>query len=163
MGKPMGNGHPVSAVVTRSEVVDEFARHGRYFNTFGGNPVACAAALAVLDIIEDERLQQNALEVGDHIAESLRRMAARHDAIGDVRGHGLFLAVELVEDAELRTPATGLAREVVNGLRERGVLTGSIGPDDNILKLRPPLVLRQSDADDMLSVLDAVLGDCRRA
>jgi 4-aminobutyrate aminotransferase-like enzyme len=162
MGKPMGNGHPVSAVVTRSEVVDEFARHGRYFNTFGGNPVACAAALAVLDILEEEQLQQNALDVGNHLVDSLRSMAARHDSIGDVRGHGLFLAVELVEHAEQRTPATGLAKKVVNGLRERGVLTGSIGPDDNILKLRPPLVLTHSDADTMLGLLDAVLGDCER-
>ena len=162
MGKPMGNGYPVSAVVTRSEVADEFARHGRYFNTFGGNPVACAAALAVLDIVEEERLQQHALAVGNYIVDSLRRMAARHDCIGEVRGHGLFLAVELVDDAKQRTPATRLASNVVNELRERGVLTGSIGPDGNILKLRPPMVLTEGDADHMLGLLDAVLGDCRQ-
>jgi 4-aminobutyrate aminotransferase-like enzyme len=159
MGKPMGNGHPISAVATRSDIADEFGCHGRYFNTFGGNPVACAAALAVLDIIEEESLQQSALEVGDYVVAALQRMAARHDCIGDVRGHGLFLAVELVDDAELRTPATPLAKDVVNKLRERGVLTGSIGPDDNILKLRPPMVLTRSDADCMLGILDATLGD----
>jgi 4-aminobutyrate aminotransferase-like enzyme len=157
MGKPMGNGHPLSAVATRREIVDAFAGHGRYFNTFGGNPVSCAAGLAVLDVIEAEGLQQNALEVGQTLVDGLWRLAEVHECIGDVRGTGLFLAVELVTDREARTPATDLAAVTVNGLRERGVLTGSIGPDDNILKLRSPLVLSTDDADYFLGILDEVL------
>ncbi|MDH3430193.1 MAG: aminotransferase class III-fold pyridoxal phosphate-dependent enzyme [Gammaproteobacteria bacterium] len=157
MGKPMGNGHPLSAVVTRSELVDEFARHARYFNTFGGNPVSCAAGLAVLDVIEDDRLQQNALQVGQHIVDALRRLAKKHSCIGDVRGTGLFLALELVLDRHARTPATELVARVVNDMRDRGVLTGSIGPHGNILKLRPPLVLSIEDADYMLRALDDTL------
>ena len=157
MGKPMGNGHPLSAVVCRRELADAFAEHGRYFNTFGGNPVSCAAGLAVLDVIEEEGLQQNALEVGQHLLDGLWRLAERHECIGDVRGTGLFLAVELVTDRETRTPATELAAVVVNGLRENGVLTGSIGPADNILKLRSPLVLSKDDTDHFLGTLDEVL------
>ena len=157
MGKPMGNGHPLAAVVTRRDLVDEFSRHGRYFNTFGGNPVSCAAGLAVLDVIAEEQLQRNALEVGQHLADGLWDLAGRHECIGDVRGTGLFLAVELVDDRDARTPAAALTARVVNGLRERGVLTGSIGPDDNILKLRSPLVLSRADAELFLETLDAVL------
>ena len=157
MGKPMGNGHPISAVVTRRELVDAFTAEGGYFNTFGGNPVSCAAALAVLDVIEEEQLQDNALEVGSYLVDHLRQLAEAHEAIGDVRGSGLFIAVELVDDRNDRAPATDLAAEVVNGLRECGVLTGSIGPDDNILKLRSPLVLTRKNADHAIGVLDEVL------
>jgi len=157
MGKPMGNGHPLSAVVTRRELVDEFSNHSGYFNTFGGNPVSCAAGLAVLDVIENENLQQNALEVGKHIVDGLWQLAERHECIGDIRGTGLFLAVELVSNRNERTPATELTALVVNELRNRGVLTGSIGPDDNILKFRSPLVLAKEDADYMLGVVDGTL------
>jgi 4-aminobutyrate aminotransferase-like enzyme len=157
MGKPMGNGHPVSAVVVRRELVEDFGRNGDYFNTFGGNPVSCAAALAVLDVIEEEGLQQNALEVGQHLKEGLRQLGSEHPCIGDLRGNGLFLALELVSDREQRTPDGGLARSVVNGLRDRGVLTGVIGPDRNILKLRPPMVISRADADVMLERLDDAL------
>jgi 4-aminobutyrate aminotransferase-like enzyme len=161
MGKPMGNGHPLSAVVARSELVDDFARRGSYFNTFGGNPVSCAAGLAVLDVIENENLQQNALKVGQHIVDGLWQLAERHACIGDVRGSGLFLVVDLVLDRNARTPATKLTASVVNDLRDRGVLTGSIGPHDNILKLRPPLVLSIEDADYMLGILDETLSAAR--
>jgi len=157
MGKPMGNGHPISSVVTRRELVDVFARHSRYFNTFGGNPVSCAAGLAVLDVIEKENLQQNALHVGQQLVDGLRRLADRHACIGDVRGSGLFLALEFVTDRDKRTPATGLTARVVNDLRDRGVLTGSIGPDANVLKLRPPLVLTKQDAAYFLEILDDCL------
>jgi 4-aminobutyrate aminotransferase-like enzyme len=137
--------------------VDAFAGHDDYFNTFGGNPVSCAAGLAVLDVIENEDLQRNALDVGAHIVDGLWRLAGKHDCIGDVRGTGLFLALELVNDREARTPATVLTGLVVNNLRHRGVLTGSIGPDDNILKLRSPLVLGKDEADYMLGILDESL------
>jgi len=157
MGKPMGNGHPLAATVTRTDIVDRFSKGGSYFNTFGGNPVSCTAGLAVLDVIESENLQQNALEVGQFLIDGLNELATRHDCIGDIRGSGLFLAVDLVADRETREPATELASKVVNGLRDRGVLTGSIGPHDNILKLRPPMVFSRENADYFLGIVDEVL------
>jgi 4-aminobutyrate aminotransferase-like enzyme len=157
IGKPMGNGHPIAAVVTRAELTRTFSRHDHYFNTFGGNPVSCAAALAVLDVIENENLKQNALEVGEHLVAGLQSLAARHDVIGDVRGNGLFIAVEFVRDRAARLPDAAVAGQVVNELRQRGVLTGAIGPDNNILKLRPPLVINKAEADLMLATLDDVL------
>lgn len=153
MGKPMGNGHPLAGVVTRRDLVDDFGNKGRYFNTFGGNPVSCAAGLAVLDVLENEKLQTNALEVGQHIVDGLLDLANQHDCIGDIRGTGLFLALELVSDCNKRTPDTALAKNIVNDLRARGVLTGSIGPDANIIKLRSPMVLSKDDADFLLTVL----------
>jgi 4-aminobutyrate aminotransferase-like enzyme len=137
--------------------VDEFSSGDSYFNTFGGNPVSCAAALAVLDVIEGEGLQQNAAELGRHLSAGLETLALKHEVIGDVRGNGLFIAVEFVSDRRERSPATAITARVVNDLRERGVLTGSIGLDNNILKLRPPLVLRKAEADLMLEILDASL------
>jgi 4-aminobutyrate aminotransferase-like enzyme len=157
MGKPMGNGHPLAATVARSDLVDRFAAKTGYFNTFGGNPVSCAAGLAVLDVIEDEQLQANALTVGTHLVNGLHSLAGRHVCIGDIRGSGFFIAVELVEDRDKKAPATELTGKVVNGMRERGVLTGSIGPDKNILKLRPPMVLTIDDANLMLEKLDQTL------
>jgi len=157
MGKPMGNGHPIAAMVARRDLVEALSHHGGYFNTFGGNPVSCAAALAVLDVIENENLQQNALEVGQYIVDGLWKLADEHPCIGDIRGTGLFLALELVTDREERIPATDTTRAIVNDLCTRGVLTGTIGPDDNIIKLRPPMVLNKADADFMLAALDEAL------
>ena len=157
MGKPMGNGHPLAGIVTRSGIVEEFAAKGRYFNTFGGNPVACAAGLAVLDVLEQENLQQNAFDVGQYLVDGLRSLAQRHEVIGDVRGTGFFIGLELVEDREQRTPATSLTKNVVNGLRERGLLTGSIGPSANVLKLRCPMVFSRENADHALEIIDATL------
>ena len=161
MGKPMGNGHPLAGIVTRGDIVERFAAKGRYFNTFGGNPVSCAAGLAVLDVLEQENLQQNALEVGQYLVEGLRSLAEHHDVIGDVRGSGFFLGLELVEDRQQKTPATSLAKSVVNGLRDRRLLTGSIGPDANILKLRCPMVFSRENADYALGIIDETLTDCR--
>ena len=158
VGKPMGNGHPVAATIARSDLVDEFATHSNYFNTFGGNPVSCAAGLAVLDVIEQEDLQNNALTVGQYLSDGLTELAAKHEAIGDVRGSGFFKAVELVSDRDSKEPAAKLTAYVVNELRNRGILTGSIGPHDNILKLRPPMVFSQENADFFLGILDDVLG-----
>ncbi len=157
MGKPMGNGHPMAATVTRRELVDEFSEHAHYFNTFGGNPVSCAAGLAVLDVIEKEKLQDNALDVGLYLNEQLARLSVRHEAIGDVRGEGLFKSVELVTSRESLDPATELAGKVVEGLRQGRVLAGRIGIDNNILKLRPPMVFSRNNADYFLQVLDEVL------
>lgn len=158
LGKPMGNGHPIAATIARSDLIDEFSTHSQYFNTFGGNPVSCAAGLAVLDVIEQEDLQNNALTVGRYLTDGLTALAQKHNAIGDIRGSGFFKAVELVTDREARTPAKDLAATVVNALRSRGILIGSIGPHDNILKLRPPMVFGREHADFFLGVLDDVLG-----
>ena len=161
MGKPMGNGHPLAATVTRRELVDAFAEHAHYFNTFGGNPVSCAAGLAVLDVIEQESLQANALEVGLYLNKGLAELATRHESIGDVRGDGMFKAVEMVADRETRRPAVSLASRIVNELRERRILAGSTGIDDNILKLRPPMVFSKENADVFLQSFDEVLARCR--
>ena len=157
MGKPMGNGHPLAGIVTRSEIVSEFGASGRYFNTFGGNPVSCAAGLAVLDVIEQEELRQNALEVGRYLVDGLWTLADSHENIGDVRGTGFFLGLELVEDRNSKQPATALTRSVVNDLRDRGLLTNSIGPDANILKLRCPMVFSRKNADYALGIIDESL------
>jgi len=157
MGKPMGNGHPLAATIAKRALIDVFANKSGYFNTFGGNPVSAAAGSAVLDVIENERLQQNALEVGEYLQEGIRSIAAGCELIGDVRGNGLFVAVELVQDRVERTPATVAARRVVNDLRERGILTNTMGADGNILKLRPPMVFSQDHADFFLQRFDEVM------
>jgi 4-aminobutyrate aminotransferase-like enzyme len=161
MGKPMGNGHPLAATVTRADILERFSSKGSYFNTFGGNPVSCAAGLAVLDVLETENLQQNALAVGQYLIDGVTELATRHENIGEIRGTGLFLGVDLVSNRETREPATELASRVVNGLRERGILTGSIGPADNILKLRPPMVFSSENADYFLEIVDGVLSDAQ--
>ncbi len=157
MGKPMGNGHPLAATAVRRPLLDEFTKHAHYFNTFGGNPVSAAAGLAVLDVLEEEALQRNALVTGHYLGEGIRALAARHPVIGDVRGDGLFKAVELVEDRTVRTPAADAARAIMNRLKEKGVLTGVIGRHGNILKLRPPMVFTKQHADRFLEAFDEVL------
>jgi 4-aminobutyrate aminotransferase-like enzyme/Ser/Thr protein kinase RdoA (MazF antagonist) len=157
MGKPMGNGFPVAALVTRSSLLAAVPERTELFSTFGGNPVACAAALAVLDVIEDEGLVANAASTGGYLREGLAKLAARHPAIGDVRGAGLLAGVDLVEDRETRAPAGGLARRVTEAMRERGVLIGATGPAGNVLKIRPPLVFTAEHAGLLLGVLDGVL------
>ncbi|MDQ3890176.1 MAG: aminotransferase class III-fold pyridoxal phosphate-dependent enzyme [Actinomycetota bacterium] len=164
LGKPMGNGHPVAAVVTRAAIAEEFARlRTPIFSTFGGNPVACAAALAVLDVIEEERLLESASDVGAYLRSGVETVAGRHPLVGDIRGRGLLLGVDLVDDQEARTPATGAARAVVNGLRERGVLVGLTGRDENVLKIRPPLVFGREHADRLVEALDDVLAEFESA
>ncbi|MDP9296110.1 MAG: aminotransferase class III-fold pyridoxal phosphate-dependent enzyme [Actinomycetota bacterium] len=162
LGKPMGNGHPIAAAVMRRDIADRFARVQEFFSTFGGNPVACAAGLAVLDVLEEEDLTRNAAEVGAHLQAQLRALAGRHPLIGDVRGRGLLTGVELVRHRSKKEPAKREADEVMNGMRERGVLIGSSGPDFNVLKIRPPLVVSIADADLIVGTLDdtlASLGD----
>jgi 4-aminobutyrate aminotransferase-like enzyme len=153
MGKPMGNGHPLSATVARRDIVESFAKKAHYFNTFGGNPVSCAAGLAVLDVIEEEALQHNALQVGNYIREGLEKLAERFELIGEVRGSGFFIGVELVADRKTKAPAADKAGWIVENLRDRGVLISSTGHADNVLKLRPPMVLKLDEADFMLNEL----------
>ena len=156
-GKPMGNGFPVAAVLTRSELVDGFADRTGFFSTFGGNPVASAAALAVLDVIEEERLMANAEGVGADLLKALGALMRTHVLIGDVRGKGLLLGVELVTDRATREPARAEAGAVLNDLRERGVLIGVTGPAENVLKIRPPLVFGRAEADLLVTTLDEAL------
>lgn len=157
MGKPMGNGHPIAGVVARPEVVEAFGREARYFNTFGGNPVSCAAALAVLDVIEKDGLQANAARIGAQLREGFRALARRHDLIGDVRGDGLFLGVELVRDRATQAAATAETAQVVNTMRRNGVLISTTGILGNVLKIRPLLPFTPENADLLLQTADAAL------
>lgn len=159
LGKPIGNGFPLAAVITSEEIAASFNNGMEFFSTFGGNPVACAAGLAVLDVLRDEDLQANAREVGRHLLEGLRGLMTKHALIGDVRGAGLFLGIELVRDRSTQEPATDETAYVVNRLRDQGVLSGADGPHENVIKLRPPLVLARTDADLFLATLDEVLGE----
>ncbi|WP_337182950.1 aspartate aminotransferase family protein [Shinella sp.] len=157
IGKPMGNGYPMAGIVLRPEVIAEFGPRARYFNTFGGNPVAAAAGKAVLDTIRIEGLQQNALEVGTYLMEGLRTLARSHPAIGDVRGAGLFVGVEIVSDPAAKQADAALTTRIVNGLRRRRVLISASGPRANVLKIRPPLVFSRENADMLLEALEDVL------
>ena len=157
LGKPIGNAFPLAAVITTHEIANSFDNGMEFFSTFGGNPVACAAGLAVLDVLDEEKLQQNALRVGAHLIESLKSLQSRHALIGDVRGSGLFLGIDLVLDRETRMAAPLQASYVVNRLRECGILAGTDGPHHNVIKLRPPLVFSKADADLFLKTLDAIL------
>ena len=158
MGKPMGNGHPVAGLAVRPEVMQAFGRASRYFNTFGGNPVSMAAASAVLDVIQRNALQANALQVGTYLREKLAALGERHAIVGEARGAGLFVGLELLADRATRAPATAQAARVVNGLRRRQVLLSATGPDAHVLKIRPPLVFQQEHADLLVDRLDEVLG-----
>jgi 4-aminobutyrate aminotransferase-like enzyme len=157
MGKPMGNGFPVAALVVRSGVLDAVPEEVELFSTFGGNPVACAAALAVLAVIEDEALVANAAETGAYLRRGLAELAGRHLLIGDVRGEGLLFGVELAD--ETRAPAAGHARRVTEAMRDRGVLISATGPAGNVLKIRPPLVFQREHADLLLQTLDDALSE----
>ncbi|MBO9577622.1 MAG: aspartate aminotransferase family protein [Microbacteriaceae bacterium] len=157
LGKPMGNGYPVAAMAARREVLEPFASARPYFNTFGGSPVAMAAAQAVLDVIRAERLQARALATGDVLRAELRALAERHPAIGDVRGAGLYTGVELVTDRDAKTPATGQALRVLEELRERRVLTSVCGPTNSVLKLRPPLAFTPDDVPRLVEALEGAL------
>ncbi|HJZ45955.1 MAG TPA: aminotransferase class III-fold pyridoxal phosphate-dependent enzyme, partial [Roseiflexaceae bacterium] len=147
LGKPIGNGFPLAAVVTTPAIAGKFDNGMEFFSTFGGNPVACAAGLAVLDVLRDERLQEHALRVGGRLLAGLRDMTARHVILGDARGSGLFLGVELVRDRATREPAPDAASYVVNRLRDSGILAGIDGPHHNVIKIRPPLPFGHSDAE----------------
>jgi 4-aminobutyrate aminotransferase-like enzyme len=159
LGKPMGNGFPVAAVITRRDVAQALAERASFFSTFGGNPVAAEAAIAVLDVIRDYDLIARVGVVGRHLIAALRGLAADHPAIGQVRGMGLLIGVDLVRDRVTREPAPEVAAAVLDGMRARGVLVGSTGPADNVLKIRPPLVLTESEADLIVETLAATLAD----
>lgn len=158
LGKPMGNGHPVAAVVTTVEIAQSVKENGfEYFNTYGGNPVSCATVSAVLDVMERQKLREHATRVGNHVLNSLRQLALKHSIIGDVRGVGLFIGIELVEDKNTKIPATAKAQLVVSRMKEEYILVSSDGPDRNVLKLKPPLVFSHDNVDHFVKILDEVL------
>ncbi len=159
LGKPIGNGHPLAAVVTTPEIAASFNTGMEYFNTFGGNPVSCAVGLAVLEVMERERLQDHALEMGDRLLKGLRGLQSRHELVGDVRGRGLFIGVELVTDRSTLAPAAAEATRIIERLKNRGFLVSTDGPLHNVLKIKPPMVLQAEDVDGLLTNLGEVLDE----
>jgi len=157
MGKPIGDGHPLAAVVTTPAIAEAFSRRFHYFNTFGGNPVSAAAGLAVLDVVAEEGILHNVHEVGNYLGDSLRRIAAQCPLIGDVRGKGLFYGLEFVCDLDSLEPAREYAGQVRDRLCANGVLVGTSGPSDNVIKIRPPLVFRREHADLLLEQVESAL------
>jgi 4-aminobutyrate aminotransferase-like enzyme len=157
LGKPIGNGHPIGAVVTTTEIATSFNNGMEFFSTFGGNNVSCAIGIAVLDTVLEEGLQTHALGVGARLLKQLRELQREHDVIGDVRGSGLFLGVELVKDRQTLEPATEYADQVVNYLRESGILLGTDGPLHNVVKIRPPMPFTAKDGEFLIESFCAAL------
>lgn len=162
LGKPMANGHPVGGVVAGRDIVAAFRKGYRYFNTFGGNPVSCAAAMAVLEEIETQDLQTNARVVGDHARARLNTLASKHDVIGEVRGSGLIFGAELVTDPATKAPDSDLTDRIINAMRQRGIIHSKLGRHKNTLKIRPPLPFSIENADLLFDTLDDVLGEVTR-
>ncbi|XP_074987369.1 5-phosphohydroxy-L-lysine phospho-lyase isoform X1 [Caretta caretta] len=163
MGKPMGNGHPIACVATTKEIAEAFADTGvEYFNTFGGNPVSCAIGLAVLDVIEKEHLQAHATQVGNFLMELLNQQKVKHPIIGDVRGVGLFIGVDLIKDQEKRIPATEEAEYLITRLKRDYILLSTDGPGRNVLKFKPPLCFTMDNAKLVVDKMDEILTDMER-
>jgi 4-aminobutyrate aminotransferase-like enzyme/Ser/Thr protein kinase RdoA (MazF antagonist) len=157
LGKPIGNGHPIGAVVTTPEIAASFANGMEFFSTFGGNTVSCAIGLAVLEVVHEEGLQAHALNVGAHLLDRLRALMDAYEIVGDVRGSGLFFGVELVRDRETLEPATEEASLIVNRMREGGILLGTDGPFHNVIKIRPPMPFSQVDSDFLIATMAGIL------
>jgi 4-aminobutyrate aminotransferase-like enzyme len=157
LGKPIGNGHPIGAVITTPQIAASFDNGMEFFSTFGGNTVSCAIGLAVLDVVLEDNLQEHALRVGERMIEGLHGLKDNHEIIGDIRGSGMFLGVELVRSRYGREPATAEAEMVVNRMREEGILLGTDGPFHNVIKIRPPMPFSLDDADRLIATLDGVL------
>ena len=157
LGKPMGNGHPVAAVITRRDIAQRFAADTVFFSTFGGNPVSAAAALAVLDVLEDERVLARVKVAGEALRAGIRDVATRHQAIGDVRGMGLAIGVDIVRDPSTKTPDADTTSAIKEGMRDRGVLVGTTGMAGNILKVRPPLAFTTAEVPVFLDALEGAL------
>jgi 4-aminobutyrate aminotransferase-like enzyme len=147
----------MAAVVCTTKIAESFVTGMEYFNTFGGNPVSCATGMAVLDVIAEENLQQNALRVGDRMMYGFEELKERHPLIGDVRGAGLFIGVELVSNHETLAPATDEAALIIEKMKDHGILLSTDGPFDNVIKIKPPIVFNENNADRVVDTLDAVL------
>ena len=159
MGKPIANGHPLGVVVTTPAIAAAFDNGMEYFNTFGGNPVSCAIGLEVLSVIQDEGLQQNAQDVGGYWMQRLRELSERYPIIGQARGAGLFLGIELVRDSVTLAPADWEASYIAERMKGRGILVSTEGPHHNVLKLKPPIIFRREHVDQFVEALADVLGD----
>ena len=159
MGKSMGNGHPLSVVVTKKQIADKFNNGMEYFNSFGGNPVSCAVGKAVLNVIEDEKLQQNAHKVGEYLLKELKQLQGEFPLIGQVRGMGLFIGIELIKEKSKLIPAHAEAEKVVNEMMRKRILLSTDGPDHNVIKIKPPMVFSTENADELVLNLSEVLGN----
>jgi len=157
IGKPMGNGHPMGAVITSNEIAKSFEKGVEFFSSFGGNPVSCAIGMAVLEVLEEEELQENAKHTGDYYMKSLKELSKEFECVGNVRGMGLFLGVEIIKDPETLEPDTGLASIIKNELRNRNILISSDGPNDNILKTKPPLCFNRDNVDKVVQNIYEIL------
>ena len=157
LGKSIGNGHPLSVVVTSDSVAEKFHNGMEYFNSFGGNPVSCAVGQAVLEIIEEEELQKNALEVGQALLKMLNDLKRNHDLIGDVRGQGLFIGIELIKDMESLIPSAKATKQIVELMKEDRILLSVDGPDHNVIKIKPPMVFNSDNALFLVETLDKIL------
>lgn len=159
LGKPIGNGHPLAAVIVTEEIADAFNNGLEYFNTFGGNPVSMTTGLAVLNVIQDEEMQQHALETGNHLMDGLRKLMAKYPIISDVRGHGLFIGAEMVKDRTTMEPAIPEIDIVVEKMKAHGYLLSTDGPLHNVLKIKPPMTFNKQNADEMVRLLDIALSE----
>jgi 4-aminobutyrate aminotransferase-like enzyme len=157
LGKPIGNGHPIGAVVTTEAIAHSFDNGMEFFSTFGGNPVSCAIGLEVLHVVRDENLQEHARRVGGRLLAGLKPLVERYPIVGDVRGSGLFLGVELVRDRTTLEPAAQEAAFVSNRMREHGILLGTDGPFHNVVKIRPPMPFDETDANFLIKVFEKIL------
>ena len=157
MGKPIGNGHPLAAVACTEALAIAFANGMEYFNTFGGNPVSAAIGLEVLRVIKDEKLQENALEIGEFLKSELRKLQNEYPLIGDVRGEGLFLGFELVEKGKI--PATDKTAYLANRMKTHGILISVDGPQNNVIKIKPPMCFSRENAGDLIRYLGKILGE----
>ena len=160
LGKPMGNGHPIGAVVCTDEIAEAFNNGMEFFSSFGGNPVSCAigqAVLDVIDVIEEEQLQQNAKTVGDYYIQQLKELQQKFDCIGDVRGSGLFIGFEFVKNRTTLEPDTKLAQKIKNEMREQCILVSTDGPYNNVIKSKPPLCFSKGNVDEIVKNLTSIL------
>ena len=157
LGKSIGNGHPLSVVITNREIADRFNNGMEYFNSFGGNPVSCAIGHAVLKVIEEEELQQNAYKVGNFLKKMLVELKDKHSIIGDVRGGGLFLGIELVKDLKTLEPSKQKTHFLINQMKKKGILLSSDGPDHNVIKIKPPMVFNSENASFLVDTFDSIL------
>ena len=157
LGKSIGNGHPLSMVITNNKIADKFNNGMEYFNSFGGNPVSCAIGHEVLNVIKEERLQQNAHKVGTLLKKMLTELKHRHSIIGDVRGEGLFLGVELIKDKKTLDPEKDKTHYLINQMKKKGILLSADGPDHNVIKIKPPLVFNEDNATFLVETMDLIL------